>query len=61
MPNLGTPEVLILALVLLMLLVFVAGVVWLIVALARRANGSGAAQRDLEARIARLENERPRF
>ncbi|WP_424951435.1 hypothetical protein [Deinococcus sp.] len=57
MPNLGSAEVVIL---LLMLAAFIVGVVWLIVSVARRANGSGAAQRDLEARIARLENERPR-
>ena len=64
MPNLGTPEILILCIVFAFTVAAVAALVWVLVRLsgrnARTPDPISQAQRDLEVRVARLESERQR-
>ena len=69
MPSLGMAEILILCLFFAFTVAAVAGLVWVVVRLSGRNAGTpepissdstAQAQRDLEARVARLENERQR-
>ena len=64
MPSLGTPEILILCIVFAFTVAAVAALVWVLVRLSGRNAGTpdliSQAQRDFEARVARLESERQR-
>ena len=64
MPNLGTPEILILCIVFAFTVAAIAALVWVLVRLsgrnARTPDPISQAQRDLEVRVARLESERQR-